>query len=131
MTGMTRRSSSSTEAGCALGPGGFPADVDDVGPLFGQEQCPFHRSLRRNPLSAVGETVRRDVENPHQPGELAQLPRLAGKCPGAKGRLRYPIIVYAPAARRKAASSCAGSRSMSRTTPPASTNQYKGTLLTP
>ena len=55
-TGRSRCSSSSAETGCdAIGPGGFRADVDDVGALGDHAAGLRQRALGRDELSAVGK----------------------------------------------------------------------------
>ena len=50
------------------GPGGFAADVEEVGALFDQLQSHGQRRRRRGELAAVGEAVRRDVDDAHDEG---------------------------------------------------------------
>ena len=65
-TGCSRRSSSSAETGCApIGPGGFRADVDDVGALGDHAPGLRQRALRRDELPAIGKGIRRDVQHAH------------------------------------------------------------------
>lgn len=47
---------------------GFPADVEDVGPLLDQPLAMAQRGGRGGMLPAVGERVRGDVDDAHHPG---------------------------------------------------------------
>ena len=47
------------------GPGRFAADVDDVGPLADHAIGPFDGRVGVDVQAAVGERIRRDVEDPH------------------------------------------------------------------
>ena len=49
----------------AIGPGGFRADVDDVGALGDHPAGLRAGAVRRQELSAVGKRVRGDVEHAH------------------------------------------------------------------
>ena len=51
--------------GLGPGPGGLPADVDDVGPLGHHAEAVGHGALGGVVEAAVGEGVRRHVEHPH------------------------------------------------------------------
>jgi hypothetical protein len=50
------------------GPGGFAADVQDLGPLGEQPPGVGERRLGREVGAAVGEAVRRDIDDPHDAG---------------------------------------------------------------
>ena len=65
MTGITRRSSSSTGHRLGAGPGGLPAHVDDVGPLGDHLAALRDGPPGLEPPPAVGERVGGDVEDPH------------------------------------------------------------------
>ena len=49
----------------AIGPGGFRADVDDVGALGDHAPGLRQRALRRDELSAVRKRIRRDIQDAH------------------------------------------------------------------
>ena len=70
--------------GAAVGPGGFGADVDDVGAFLDHPLGMLERDGRIEELAAVGEGVRGDVEDPHDDG--AVLAPAAGRACSADGR---------------------------------------------
>ena len=106
MTGRTRRSSSPGVGSVGARPGGFTADVDDVGPL-GHEPKPVpDRVVGVEPLPAVGERVRCHVHHPHHQGatRLGQSADEVDRHGGHPSGLdRRPVgFAFAPAPRLRA-----------------------------
>ena len=62
---MTRCNSSSRETGTAPGRVRFAADIEQVGALFDQTQGVGDGGVVGHEAAAVGETVRRDVDDAH------------------------------------------------------------------
>ena len=63
--GTTRSSSRSSDTWQRTGPRRFTADVDDIGPVRDHLARVVERLFALDELSAIGERVRRDVENAH------------------------------------------------------------------
>ena len=70
MTGITRRSSSSSVNRIGAGPRAFPADVENVGTFFDQPQSVIDRGTRACKEPAVRKAVGRDVDDPHDAGTI-------------------------------------------------------------
>src|ERR1051325_9909963 len=62
-------------------PGGFSADVDDVGALLFEVNSVRESAIRIQVLSAVGKGVWRDVQHTHQQRPLAELQGLFPNLP--------------------------------------------------
>ena len=73
-TGTTRRNSSSAETGAARRAGQFTADVEDVRPVGLQRQAMRDGRGVIAELAAVGEAVRRDVDDAHDRGRTRSSP---------------------------------------------------------
>ena len=120
MTGMTRRNSSSALTGVASLRVELAADIEDGGAFACQPLALRDRSIGREEQAAVGEGIRRDVDDPHhqrrardpaaapaakQIGEPAAEVR---SCPAAGRLLRGSSHAHRakPAARRGQWTSC-------------------------
>ena len=66
-TGPMRRSSSASLTGLRAGPGGFAADIDEFGALRDEPPCMGGGGFRLAEIAAIGEAVRRDIDDPHDP----------------------------------------------------------------
>ena len=65
------------------GAGALAADVEDVGPFGGQPQAMFHGGVGVQEAPAVGEAVRRDVDDAHQQRKPAE---------GERTRAEFPMV---------------------------------------
>ena len=67
------------------GAGRLAAHVDDVGAEREQRQAVFHGAARVSVTAAVGKRVGRDVQDPHQPGAVAEPARFTAHPEGVAG----------------------------------------------
>ena len=70
--GASRASSTSSGTGVMAGPRQLGADVDDVGAVCDQFLRLRQSRVARLKLAAVGEGIRRDVQNTHDDGTHAE-----------------------------------------------------------
>ena len=110
MTGMTRRSSSSTGTASEPGRVRLAADVENVGAFLGESQPVRDGRLRRRVQPAIGEAVRRDVDDAHdarpverQAGEARARALMASRSCRGMHRPAAPVALEEVAERDDAA----------------------------
>jgi hypothetical protein len=134
-TGRTRRSSSSCGTGVGARPGRLAAHVDELGALGGHLAAVGDRGAGVEPLAAVGERVRRDVEDAHDAERRHAGDRRRAHCLGRRalghcthghvGR-RRPADVHGARTPRRAAGRAAGRGRVHRRRPAGRVRQRRG-----